>query len=86
MFPHHAEGGLVYGIYIGPFFAADLDVDEQLVHDRGGAAFLETFVAITWHQWQAAYPTDKSVGLSSSLAARKVALPQAHQWTGLSSC
>ena len=44
MFPHHAEGGLVYGIYVGPLFAVDLDVDEQLVHDRGGAAFLETFV------------------------------------------
>lgn len=44
MFPHHAEGGLVYGIYVGPFFAADLDVDEQLVYDRDGAAVLVTFV------------------------------------------
>jgi hypothetical protein len=25
--------------------------------------------AITWHQWQAAYPTDKSIGLSAPLAA-----------------
>ena len=68
MFPHHAEGGLVYGIYVGPLFAVDLDVDEQLVHDRGGAAAPKLSRAITWHQWQAADPTEKSIDLSAASA------------------
>src|SRR3954470_24950290 len=42
--------------------------------------------AITWHQWQAEYPTDSSTGLFSSRALAKASAPHGYQSTGLSWC
>src|SRR5450755_4671794 len=42
--------------------------------------------AITWHQWQAAYPTDNSTGTSRARAAANASGVQGHQSTGLSLC
>jgi hypothetical protein len=42
--------------------------------------------AMTWHQWQAAYPTESRIGLSSALARAKASSPQGYQSTGLSLC
>src|SRR6266536_3145118 len=42
--------------------------------------------AITWHQWQAAYPIESRIGLSSARAFANAASPHANQSTGLSAC
>ena len=42
--------------------------------------------AITWHQWQAAYPTDSSTGTSRRRASANASSDQGHQSTGLSAC
>ncbi len=42
--------------------------------------------AITWHQWQAEYPTDSMIGRSSCLALSKASGPHGYQSTGLSRC
>ena len=42
--------------------------------------------AITWHQWQAAYPTLSSTGRSRSRASVNASGPHSHQSTGLSAC
>ena len=42
--------------------------------------------AITWHQWQAEYPTDSMIGLSSARARAKASAPHGYQSTGLSWC
>src|SRR3990172_9850719 len=42
--------------------------------------------AITWHQWHAAYPILRKMGLSSSLARLSASGPQGYQSTGLSLC
>ena len=42
--------------------------------------------AITWHQWQAAYPTLSSTGTSRSRASAKASSPHSYQSTGLSAC
>src|SRR6185312_14750746 len=42
--------------------------------------------AITWHQWQAAYPTDSSTGTSRRFASANASSDQGHQSTGLSAC
>ena len=40
--------------------------------------------AITWHQWQAAYPTDNRIGTSRDLASANASSPHSYQSTGLS--
>src|SRR6478735_8978299 len=42
--------------------------------------------AITWHQWQAAYPTDSRIGTSRRRAVAKASSPHSYQSTGLSLC
>ena len=42
--------------------------------------------AITWHQWQAAYPTDSSTGTSRRRASANASSVHGHQSTGLSAC
>src|SRR5690242_14181567 len=42
--------------------------------------------AITWHQWQAAYPTLSSTGTPRSRASANASSPHSHQSTGLSAC
>src|SRR6202012_2711806 len=42
--------------------------------------------AITWHQWQAAYPTQSSTGTSRRRASANASSDQGHQSTGLSAC
>ena len=42
--------------------------------------------AITWHQWQAAYPTEISTGTSRRLASANASADHGHQCTGLSLC
>ena len=42
--------------------------------------------AITWHQWQAEYPTDNSTGTSRRRASANASSPHCHQSTGLSAC
>src|SRR6266511_5546835 len=42
--------------------------------------------SITWHQWQAAYPTLRRIGLSSARAFANASSPHGYQSTGLSAC
>jgi len=42
--------------------------------------------AMTWHQWQAAYPTESSTGTSRSCASANASGPHSCQSTGLSAC
>src|ERR1700727_1099628 len=42
--------------------------------------------AITWLQWQAAYPTESSTGTSRRRASANASSDQGHQSTGLSAC
>ena len=42
--------------------------------------------AMTWHQWQAAYPTLSSTGTFRWRASPKASSPHSHQSTGLSAC
>src|SRR3984957_13323264 len=42
--------------------------------------------AITWHQWQAAYPTESSTGTSRRRASANASSDHGHQSTGLSAC
>src|SRR6185437_14156380 len=42
--------------------------------------------AITWHHWQAAYPTDSNTGTSRRRASANASSPHGHQSTGLSAC
>src|SRR3954451_7992643 len=42
--------------------------------------------AITWHQWQAAYPTLSRTGTSRRRASSKASGDHSHQSTGLSAC
>lgn len=42
--------------------------------------------AITWHQWQLAYPTLSSTGTSCLRASSKASGDHGHQSTGLSAC
>ena len=42
--------------------------------------------AMTWHQWQAEYPTDSRMGTFRRLASSNASSPHAYQSTGLSRC
>src|SRR3954451_14344604 len=42
--------------------------------------------SITWHQWQAAYPRESRIGLSSSRARASASSPHGYQSTGFSAC
>src|SRR3954453_316497 len=42
--------------------------------------------SITWHQWQAEYPIDTKIGLSSVRACASASSPHGYQSTGLSLC
>ena len=42
--------------------------------------------AITWHQWQAAYPTESKTGTSRRCASANASSHHGHQSTGLSAC
>src|SRR5581483_11697707 len=42
--------------------------------------------AITWHQWQAAYPTESRTGTSRRRASANASSDHSHQSTGLSAC
>ena len=50
------------------------------------AASSKDSCAITWHQWQAAYPTLSSTGTSRRRASSNASGPHSHQCTGLSLC
>ena len=41
---------------------------------------------MTWHQWQAAYPTESSTGTSRRRASANASAHHCHQSTGLSWC
>jgi hypothetical protein len=41
---------------------------------------------MTWHQWQAAYPIDSRMGLSSLAALSSASGPHGNQSTGLWAC
>ncbi len=41
---------------------------------------------MTWHQWQAAYPTDSRTGTLRARASANAVSPHSCQWTGLSRC
>jgi len=41
---------------------------------------------MTWHQWQAAYPTLSNTGTFLCFASAKASSHQGHQSTGLSLC
>src|SRR5215469_3246871 len=42
--------------------------------------------AMTWHQWQAAYPTESRIGRLVRLASASAGGPQGHHSTGLDLC
>src|SRR3977135_1618566 len=42
--------------------------------------------SMMWHQWQAEYPIDSRIGLSSALARVSASDPHGYQSTGLSAC
>ena len=42
--------------------------------------------AITWHQWQVEYPTERNTGLFSLFASEKASSDQGHHSTGLAWC
>src|SRR5882757_3355624 len=42
--------------------------------------------SITWHQWQAEYPTESRIGRSSRRARSSASAPHGYQSTGLSRC
>ena len=42
--------------------------------------------SMTWHQWHAAYPIDRKIGRSSSLARASASGPHGNQSTGLFAC
>ncbi len=44
MFAQEREGVLIDGVEVGPFFAVDLDVDEEIVHQPGDLFVFEGFV------------------------------------------
>src|SRR5881397_2862066 len=50
------------------------------------AGFSNDSRSITWHQWQAEYPTESSTGLSSVRARTKASSPHGYQSTGLWAC
>src|SRR5882762_4132798 len=50
------------------------------------SAFSNDSCAITWHQWQAAYPTDSSTGTLRSRASANASGHHGHQLIGLSAC
>ena len=76
----------VDGVDVGPLLAVDLDGDEVLVEVRGGRLVLEDSCAMTWHQWQAQYPTLSSTGTPRLRASSNASRPHGHQSTGLSAC
>ena len=41
---------------------------------------------MTWHQWQAEYPTESMIGLSFAAASWSASGPHGRQSTGLSLC
>ena len=47
------DGVHVDAVDVRALFAVDLDVHEELVHQRGGGASSNDSCAMTWHQWQA---------------------------------
>ena len=50
------------------------------------ASFSKDSRSITWHQWQAEYPIERKIGLSSRRAAANASSPHGYQSTGLSAC
>src|SRR5216683_1206061 len=42
--------------------------------------------AITWHQWQAEWPTERRIGLFNLRASSSASSDQGYQSTGLSAC
>src|SRR4030095_15052818 len=42
--------------------------------------------AITWHQWQVEYPTERKIGLFSRRALANASSPHGYQSTGLCAC
>src|SRR3984957_11340072 len=48
--------------------------------------FSKLSCAMTWHQWQAAYPTDSKIGLFPDFAPASVAWTQRCPWPGVSRC
>ena len=42
--------------------------------------------AMTWHQWQVAYPIETSTGTSRSRATSNASVPHGNQSTGLPAC
>ena len=50
---HRLDGLHVERVDVWALLAVDLDADEALVHQRGGAGSSKDSRSITWHQWQA---------------------------------
>ena len=50
------------------------------------AASSKLSCAMTWHQWQAAYPIETNTGLSRRFASANASSLHGHQSTGLSAC
>ena len=71
---------------VGPLFAIDFDVDEQLVHHARRFVVLKALVRHDMAPVAGRVPTESSTGLSVRFASANASGPQAHQSTGLSLC
>ena len=72
---------------VRPLLAVDLDAARSRRSSSAAVASSSNdSCAMTWHQWQAAYPTDSSTGTSRRRASANASAPHAHQSTGLSAC
>ena len=81
--PHCGER-LRYGETWGLIVAAVFALNAVIVAATAGSS--NDSWAITWHQWQAEYPTDSRIGTSRCSAAAKASDPHGYQSTGLSRC
>src|SRR6266705_467150 len=50
------------------------------------SSFSKDSRSMTWHQWQAEYPTLSRMGLSSCCAFCRASSPQEYQYKGLCAC
>ena len=59
---------------------------KRAFRSAASAGSLKLSLAMTWHQWQVAYPIETSTGTSRSRAAANAASPHGYQSTGLLAC
>ena len=76
----------VDGIDVGALLAVDLDVDEEVVHHRGGPVVLEALMRHDVAPMAGGVADREQDGLSRALGLGRGLWPQARQCTGLSWC